>query len=86
MIFVQQSKGKKDRYTILSNKVKKMLLKYLINTNFKTNYLFEGRNGKYAIKSVQILLERALIGLPERLCRDQGGLTHARKPETPIRP
>lgn len=59
LIYVRLAKGNKDRVTILSDKVKKKLLPYLLEYNFKTKYLFEGRNGKYVIKTVQNILEKA---------------------------
>lgn len=59
LIWIVQSKGKKDRLTILSEKVKKDLFDYLCKTKFKTEYLFEGRKGKYSIKAVQKILEKA---------------------------
>lgn len=62
-ILVSQGKGKKDRYTILSGKVKELLMKYLCETDFKSKYLFEGRDGKYTIKSVQMILKKASAGL-----------------------
>lgn len=58
-VYLRQAKGKKDRITILSEKVKKDLFNYLCKTEFKTDYLFEGRNGKYSIKSIQKILEKA---------------------------
>jgi len=58
-ILIRQGKGKKDRYTILSRKVKDLLIKYLCETDFRTKYLFEGRNGKYTVKSVQEILKKA---------------------------
>jgi len=59
VIYIMQAKGKKDRVTIMSEKVKKELFNYLCKTEFRTNYLFEGRKGKYTIKSVQKILEKA---------------------------
>ena len=58
-LLVRQGKGKKDRYTIISKKVKKLLIEYLCQTTFKSVYLFEGRKGKYTIKSVQEILKKA---------------------------
>lgn len=59
LVCIIQSKGKKDRMTILSEKVKKDLFDYLCKTEFRTKYLFEGRNGKYSVKAVQKILEKA---------------------------
>ncbi len=58
LIFVRQGKGAKDRITLLSPNLKEDLLKYYSNFNFSTDYVFEGRNGKYTKKSVQKILER----------------------------
>lgn len=58
LIHIKQAKGNKDRYVILSEKVKKDTLKYLLATHFETSYLFEGRGGKYSIKSIQKILEK----------------------------
>ncbi|MFT4310994.1 MAG: tyrosine-type recombinase/integrase [Candidatus Woesearchaeota archaeon] len=58
-ILIRQGKGKKDRYTILSSKAKKYLSEYLVKTNFKTDYLFEGRSGKYSIKSIQEIVNKS---------------------------
>jgi site-specific recombinase XerD len=66
-ILIRQGKGKKDRYTIISIKAKKLLMKYLCETNFKTNYLFEGRNGKYTTKSVQQILKKASKNLKKNI-------------------
>ena len=58
-ILVRQGKGRKDRYTILSSKAKKYLSEYLLSTSFKSDYLFEGRNGKYSVKSIQEIVKRS---------------------------
>ena len=52
-IHVKNGKGGKDRITIISYKLKDDLLKYYSNYNFSTEYVFEGRTGKYTKKSVQ---------------------------------
>jgi len=59
MILIRQGKGKKDRQTILSEKAKKLLLKYLCTTKFETDYLFEGRKGKYSHKTIQKILDNS---------------------------
>lgn len=56
---VRKGKGKKDRITIISESLKLDLLKYYSNNLFKTEYVFEGRNGKYTKKSVQKVLDEA---------------------------
>jgi len=57
LIFVKSGKGKKDRFTLLSQEIKLDLLKYYSSFNFKTDYVLEGRNKKYSKKSVQKILE-----------------------------
>ncbi len=57
LINVVLGKGKKDRVTLLSDAIKIDLLKYYSVTNFKTEYVFEGRMGKYTKKSVQKVLD-----------------------------
>ena len=59
LIMVRLGKGKKDRISILSDNLKDDLLKYYSGMKFRTDYVFEGRNGgKYSKKSVQKVLER----------------------------
>jgi len=59
IICVRKGKGKKDRITLISDLLKLDLLKYYSNETFKTEYLFEGRCGKYNKKSVQKILDNA---------------------------
>lgn len=59
LICVKQGKGKKDRMTIISDSLKIDLLKYYSKMKFKTDYVFEGRFGKYSKKSVQKILDIA---------------------------
>jgi len=59
IINVINGKGKKDRITLLSNSIKLDLLNYYSNHQFKTDYVFEGRKGKYSKKSVQKVLENS---------------------------
>jgi len=56
---VHKGKGNKDRVTLISENLKLDLLKYYSNNIFKTEYVFEGRNGRYTKKSVQKVLENA---------------------------
>jgi len=56
-ILVKQGKGRKDRLTILSEKLIPKLANYISTNSFKSQYLFEGRNGKYTIKSIQKILK-----------------------------
>ena len=57
LIYIIKGKGKKDRITLISENLKLDLLKYYSNYNFSTEYIFEGRNGKYTKKSVQKVLD-----------------------------
>ena len=52
-LFIRSSKGKKDRYTLLSEKLKPLLEEYL--KEYKPSYwLFEGQDhGQYSVRSVQ---------------------------------
>ena len=59
IINVKKGKGKKDRITLISEALKLDLLKYYSNNIFKTEYVFEGRSGKYTKKSVQKVLDQA---------------------------
>jgi integrase/recombinase XerD len=56
---VVRGKGNKDRVTLISENLQLDLLKYYSNNIFKTEYVFEGRNGKYTKKSVQKVLDLA---------------------------
>lgn len=58
-LLVRKGKGSKDRITIISENIKLDLLKYYSKENFKTEYVFEGRRGKYSKKSVQLILYKA---------------------------
>jgi site-specific recombinase XerD len=59
LINVRKGKGKKDRVTLISDSLKIDLLKYYSINQFKTEYVFEGRRGKYTKKSVQKVLDLA---------------------------
>ena len=60
IIRIEQTKGKKDRYTPLSKKFYEMLEKYLATYNPKL-YVFEGQDGgKYSTKSIQKIFQKAL--------------------------
>ncbi len=56
---VRKGKGNKDRITLISESLKLDLLKYYSNNIFNTEYIFEGRKGKYTKKSVQKVLDLA---------------------------
>ncbi len=61
LIRVAGGKGKKDRYTVLSPKLLKLLKRYWYLYK-PVEYLFEGRNGgKYSAKSVQNILKHAVL-------------------------
>ena len=60
LIKVNQGKGKKDRYVMLSEKLLSLLHEYS-NEYKPKDYLFEGqRGGKYSPRSVQSILKSAL--------------------------
>jgi integrase/recombinase XerD len=59
VILVRLGKGKKDRFSILSDLLKDDLLKYYSECRFISDYVFEGhKGGKYSKKSVQKVMER----------------------------
>ncbi len=60
LLFVREGKGKKDRITILGNKMQKVLIKYI--EEYKPNYwLFEGANRKqYSASSVRNVVKNAV--------------------------
>ena len=63
-IRVEQSKGKKDRYTLLSEKILILLRKYYIKYK-PTEWLFEGQYGEgkitqYSVRSLQMVLKKAV--------------------------
>jgi len=59
-ILVSQGKGKKDRITLLSEKLSKELFDFICKNEFKTKYLFESnRDKKYSPKSIQKILEKS---------------------------
>jgi len=60
MIHIRASKGKKDRYSVLSQKLLKDLRKYYIKYQPKV-FLFEGPKGKqYSGSSIKNILDRAV--------------------------
>ncbi|MGC3977815.1 MAG: tyrosine-type recombinase/integrase [Paludibacteraceae bacterium] len=59
-IRIEQAKGKKDRYTLLSVKTLEILRKYFIEYKPKT-WIFEGEKGQpYSTKSVQTILKKSV--------------------------
>lgn len=60
LVYVKEGKGKKDRYTVLSEKTLQTLRNYYLKYK-PSKYLFEGQNGgKYSVKSVSMVFKRAL--------------------------
>jgi integrase/recombinase XerD len=58
-IRIEQAKGKKDRYTLLSVKTLEVLKKYFVEYKPKI-WLFEGQNGgQYSEKSIQLIFHKA---------------------------
>mgnify|MGYP001191880236 CR=1 FL=1 len=71
LVKVSLGKGKKDRYTLLSSNIKKHLIKYLCENEFKSKYLFEtNRGSKYSSKSIQNIITKA------SKCLDKNVTTH----------
>ncbi|MFH1211827.1 MAG: tyrosine-type recombinase/integrase [Candidatus Woesearchaeota archaeon] len=58
IVLVSKGKGKKDRITLFSESLRIDLLKYYSSFSFNTDYLFEGRRGRYSGKSVQLVLQK----------------------------
>lgn len=59
-VFVRGGKGKKDRTTVLSDRMTNALLKYYAAYNPRT-YVFEGADGgQYSGSSIRMILKRAL--------------------------
>ncbi len=59
-IRVEQSKGKKDRFTLLSSKTLEILRQYFKEYKPKT-WLFEGANNdQYSVRSIQAILSDAV--------------------------
>ena len=69
LIHIKNAKGKKDRYTLLSNKVLVLLREYYSIYKPK-EYLFEGQyGGQYSSRSAQIVLQKAAlkVGITKRI-------------------
>lgn len=58
IIFIKQGKGKKDRITLLSKRVKKLLKEYYVLVG-ERNYVFSGRKGKYSSKTIQEIIKQS---------------------------
>ena len=68
-IHIQQSKGKKDRYTLLSKKTLITLRRYFVEYK-PQEWLFEGEGGgQYSQKAIQNILKRAVqkTGIKKRI-------------------
>jgi integrase/recombinase XerD len=59
IVTIRKGKGKKDRITIIADSLKIDLLKYYSTYTFTTQYVVEGRKGKYTKKSVQEVVKKA---------------------------
>ena len=72
-IRIEQSKGKKDRYTLLSKKLLTLLRQYFVEYKPK-NYLFEGQTGgQYTTRSIQQIMAKSA---------KKAGITKAVSPHT----
>lgn len=58
-LMVRNGKGGKDRRTLLSKKLSLDINDYIMRTPFKTEYLFEGRDGKISAKTIQKVISQA---------------------------
>lgn len=58
-VSIRKGKGKKSRITIISKDLNLDLLKYYSNEDLNTDYVFEGRRGRYSKKSVQEVVKQA---------------------------
>jgi len=52
-------KGRKDRITILSEKLKKRIMEYLMSRKNGSEFLFDSRKGHLSVKSAQLIVEYA---------------------------
>ncbi|MBI4983747.1 tyrosine-type recombinase/integrase [Candidatus Woesearchaeota archaeon] len=59
MLLVRQGKGKKDRYTLLSEKVITQINDYLKHRKNRSDYLFETLSGHLTMRAVQVVLNQA---------------------------
>ena len=59
MIMIRQGKGKKDRITLLASSIKEDILNYLCKRNSGNEYLINGLKGKYSIKAIQKIIDKA---------------------------
>jgi len=59
MLLVKQGKGKKDRYTILSENVIKMIKDYLNQRYYQNKYLFNSYQEHLSVRTIQEILKQA---------------------------
>ncbi|MFT4250729.1 MAG: tyrosine-type recombinase/integrase [Candidatus Woesearchaeota archaeon] len=59
LVRIKEGKGNKDRHSIISESLKEDLLVYYANNTLATPYVLQGRNGKYAKKSIQQVVKQA---------------------------
>jgi site-specific recombinase XerD len=59
LLLVKQGKGKKDRYTIISNNNIKEIKKYLEERKTGSNYVFETKSNHISSRTVQAVLKKA---------------------------
>ncbi|MDD3080295.1 MAG: tyrosine-type recombinase/integrase [Paludibacter sp.] len=68
-IRIEQGKGKKDRYTLLSNKTLEILRKYVAEHK-PQEWLFEGEPGRpYSTRTIQTILHKSVekVGIKKRI-------------------
>ncbi len=73
LLLVKQGKGKKDRYTILSNTVIREIKEYLAQRSYQSTYLFASRDGHLCEKTAEEVLFQA---------RKKAGLSKVITPHT----
>ncbi len=57
-LLVKSGKGNKDRISIFASSLKDDLATFIASQEFSSPYLFEGRKGKYSVKSIQKIVEK----------------------------
>lgn len=59
LLLVKQGKGKKDRYTILSEKIIQEIKSYLVQRPYQSSYLFASRDGHICEKTAEEIINQA---------------------------
>ncbi len=60
ILYIRNDDNKKERVTILSQKLREGFVEYINNTQFQSDYTFESNQGKkYSKKTIQNILEKA---------------------------